>query len=204
MSGLFLIVGLGNPGSRYSQTRHNAGFWFLDSLLEGHDSLFRTQARLSAEVCRTRLYGRDCIVARPTTFMNHSGQVVRAVVDYYRVPAQNLLVAYDELDLPPGTARLKQGGGHGGHNGLRDIFRHMDDTDFLRLRIGIGHPRIKDAVTAYVLSRAPAGQETEIIRSIGEALAVVPDLLAGNVAKAIKDLHTGPVVPDSQSGQDRT
>jgi PTH1 family peptidyl-tRNA hydrolase len=121
-------------------------------------------------------------------------------MDYYRLSVKNLLVAYDDLDLGPGTIRLKQGGGHGGHNGLRDIFRHLDDTDFLRLRIGIGHPGIRDAVTPYVLSRAPAQQETLIMRSIDNALNVMPDLLAGNVSRAMKDLHTE--VSDSESASD--
>ena len=196
MSGLFLIVGLGNPGCKYSQTRHNAGFWFLDALqketgAESGDARFRLQAKVSAEICKGSVYGKDCILARPNVFMNHSGQAVRALVDYYNVSTQNLLVAYDDLDLPPGTARLKKGGGHGGHNGMRDIFRHLDDTDFLRLRIGIGHPGFKDAVTAYVLSRPPADQERQILHAIGDAVKVMPDLLAGNVSKATKDLHTG-------------
>jgi len=186
----FLIVGLGNPGSQYDQTRHNAGFWFLDALLRNAGDSLRVQSKLSAEVCRTRLFGQQCVLAKPTTFMNHSGQAVRAVMDYYRVPASHVLVAYDELDLPPGTARLKQGGGHGGHNGMRDIFRHLDDTGFMRLRIGIGHPGFKDAVTAYVLGRAPAEQEQLIMHSIGDALAVLPDLLDGKLAKATKELHT--------------
>ena len=108
-----LVAGLGNPGERYETTRHNAGFWFMDTLYKGAG--FRSQSRLSTEICRTRLFGRDCILAKPTVFMNLSGQAVRAVMDYYRIGTDNLLVAYDELDLPPGTARLKQGGGHGGH-----------------------------------------------------------------------------------------
>jgi PTH1 family peptidyl-tRNA hydrolase len=189
LSSPFLIVGLGNPGSNYIQTRHNAGFWFMDALYRGAG--FRSQSKLSAEICRTRLHGRDCILAKPTVFMNHSGQAVRAVMDYYRIATDGLLVAYDELDLPPGTARLKQGGGHGGHNGMRDIFRHLDNTDFIRLRIGIGHPGFKDAVTSYVLSRASAEQEKLIMHSIGDAAGVMSDLLAGNVSKATKDLHTG-------------
>ena len=188
MSGTFLIIGLGNPGSDYNQTRHNAGFWFLDALKNGAG--FRTQSRLSAEVCRTTLHGHTCILAKPTVFMNNSGQAVRAVRDYYRIETGNMLIAYDELDLPPGTARLKRGGGHGGHNGMRDIFRHLDDTGFLRLRIGIGHPGHKDAVTGYVLSRPTAGQEKMMLNSIGDALKVMPDLLGGNIAKAMKDLHT--------------
>jgi PTH1 family peptidyl-tRNA hydrolase len=122
--------------------------------------------------------------------MNHSGQAIRAVMDYYRIATGDLLVAYDELDLAPGTIRLKQGGGHGGHNGMRDIFRHLDNTDFMRLRIGIGHPGFKEAVTGYVLSRAPADQERMIMHAIGDAIAVMPDLLDGRVSKAIKELHT--------------
>jgi PTH1 family peptidyl-tRNA hydrolase len=196
LSETFLIVGLGNPGSKYSQTRHNAGFWFLDSLHKtitagAGDTRFRQQAKVSADIYRVRIYGTDCILAKPVVFMNHSGQAVRALVDYYKVSAGSLLVAYDDLDLPPGTVRLKKGGGHGGHNGMRDIFRHLDNTDFLRLRVGIGHPGFKDAVTAYVLSRPSADQEQQIMHSIGDAIAVMPDLLTGNVSKATKDLHTG-------------
>jgi PTH1 family peptidyl-tRNA hydrolase len=195
LSGLFLIIGLGNPGTKYSQTRHNAGFWFLDALHRGIgaggvDVGFRTQSRVFAEICRSRFYGKDCIFAKPTVFMNHSGQAVRALLDYYDISVENLLVAYDELDLPPGTARLKKGGGHGGHNGMRDIFRHLDSTDFMRLRIGIGHPGFKEAVTGYVLSRPTVDQEQLMMHSIGDAVAVMPDLLAGNVSKATKDLHT--------------
>jgi PTH1 family peptidyl-tRNA hydrolase len=197
VSGLFLIAGLGNPGSKYSLTRHNAGFWFLDALHRnaGIEPGFRPQAKVHAEVCRSRLHGSDCIFAKPAVFMNHSGQSIRALVDYYRVPVENLLVAYDDLDLPPGTIRLKQGGGHGGHNGLRDIFRHMESTDFMRLRIGIGHPGLKEAVTGYVLSRATASEEQLIMGSIGDAIAVMPDLLSGNLAKATKDLHTSDAGP---------
>ena len=200
MSELFLIVGLGNPGGKYSQTRHNAGFWFLDALHKAiatgaGDTRFRPQAKVFAEIYRSRVYGRDCIFAKPDVFMNRSGQAVRALVDYYKVSVDNMLVAYDDLDLPPGTIRLKQGGGHGGHNGMRDIFRHLNNTDFLRLRIGIGHPGFKDAVTGYVLSRPPADQEQQILYSIADAVAVMPDLLAGNVSRATKDLHTGDESP---------
>jgi len=111
-------------------------------------------------------------------------------MDYYRIASESLLVAYDELDIPAGTARLKEGGGHGGHNGMRDIFRHVGNKNFMRLRIGIGHPGSKDAVTAYVLSRAPAEQEQAIMHAIGDAVGVLPDLLDGRVSKAIKELHT--------------
>ncbi|MDH3942265.1 MAG: aminoacyl-tRNA hydrolase [Xanthomonadales bacterium] len=186
----YLIVGLGNPGPKYTETRHNAGFWFLDQLARTEGVQFKEQSRLRAETGRLRMNGHDCILAKPTTFMNHSGQAVRAVMDYYQVTASDLLVAYDELDLPPGIARLKQGGGHGGHNGMRDIFRHTVDHEFLRLRIGIGHPGSKDAVTAYVLGRATAAQEKLIIEAISDAVRELPRVLAGDVAGAMKELHT--------------
>jgi PTH1 family peptidyl-tRNA hydrolase len=190
MSETFLIAGLGNPGARYAETRHNAGFWFLDRLAELSGAGLRSQSKLHAETARVTFNGVDCILARPTTFMNHSGQAVRAVLDYYRLVAARLLVAYDELDLPPGVARFKQGGGHGGHNGMRDIFRHVADHDFLRLRIGIGHPGIRDAVTPWVLSRASAEQELQIRQSIGEALDALPLVLAGDLPGAMTRLHT--------------
>ena len=190
MSTPFLIVGLGNPGARYAETRHNAGFWFLDRVAAQSGARLRPQPKLQAEVARVTLYGHDCLLARPITFMNHSGQAVRAVMDYYAARAESVLVAYDELDLPPGVARLKQGGGHGGHNGLRDIFRHTTDHDFLRLRIGIGHPGTKDAVTGYVLSRANAVQEPLIFDALDRAMAVLPRLLDGDLAGAMKELHT--------------
>ena len=190
MSTPFLIIGLGNPGERYSQTRHNAGFWFLDHLMEDCGARLRSQPRLGSETARTEIAGHDCVIARPTTFMNHSGQAVRAVMDYYRVTSSALLVAYDELDLPPGISRLKQGGGHGGHNGLRDIFRHTADQQFLRLRIGIGHPGHRDAVTAYVLSRPNAEQKQLMHQSISDAMEVLPLVLGGELAAAMKALHT--------------
>ncbi len=192
MSDPFLIVGLGNPGPKYTETRHNAGFWFLEELLRKFNATAKPQVKLHSESVRMEVHGKTCILAMPTTFMNQSGQAVRAVMDYYQVPAKNLLVAYDELDLPPGTVRLKQGGGHGGHNGVRDIFRHLPEQDFMRLRIGIGHPGVKDLVTGYVLSRPPAVEELEIRRSIGAAIAVLAEVLNDQLATAMKKLHTNP------------
>ena len=162
----------------------------MDRLAESCGSQLRTQSRLQSELARCALHGRDCLLVKPVTFMNHSGQAVRAVMDYYGADAASMLVAYDELDLPPGVARLKLGGGHGGHNGLRDIFRHTEDHDFVRLRIGIGHPGSKDAVTSYVLGRATAEQERLMRDSIADALAVLPVLLGGDLPGAMKALHT--------------
>jgi PTH1 family peptidyl-tRNA hydrolase len=190
LSDHYVIVGLGNPGAKYAETRHNAGFWFLDLLAKRSGAVFRTQSKFHAELVKTDLYGQHCILAKPMTYMNHSGQAVRAIVDYYKISSDRLLIVYDELDLPPGVARLKQGGGHGGHNGLRDIFRHTLDHEFLRLRIGIGHPGHKDAVTGYVLSRPSAQQELLTRRVISDAAKVMREVLGGEVSKAMKTLHT--------------
>ncbi len=195
----FLIVGLGNPGPKYAETRHNAGFWFLSELLRRLNGTARPQARLQADLVRLDVHGEACILAMPTSFMNHSGQAVRAIMDYYQVPVRNLLVAYDELDLPSGTARLKLGGGHGGHNGIRDIFRHLPEQDFLRLRLGIGHPGTKDQVTNYVLSRPTAPEELAIRQAIAAALEVLPAVLGGQLSLAMKTLHTNTSATDDQS-----
>ena len=186
----FLIIGLGNPGPKYAETRHNAGFWFLDRLAAEAGLTLRRSLRLHSRVARGGVHGHDCVLARPRTFMNESGRAVRAVIDYYKADPRRVLIAYDELDLPPGTARLKQGGGHGGHNGLRDIFRHTTDQGFLRLRIGIGHPGHKSAVTGYVLGRPTAEQERQIRDSIAGALDVLPRVLDGDLPAAMKELHT--------------
>jgi PTH1 family peptidyl-tRNA hydrolase len=186
----FVIVGLGNPGQKYAETRHNAGFWFLDQLARRSQAVFRSQAKLHAESVKTKLFGKEVILVKPLTFMNNSGQSVRAVLDYFKVPCNSLLVAYDELDLPPGVAKLKRGGGHGGHNGMRDIFRHLQDHDFLRLRIGIGHPGSREQVTPYVLSRPRQEEHISISRAILTAERVMSDVLVGNLAAAQKELHT--------------
>lgn len=185
-----LIVGLGNPGENYAETRHNAGFWFLDELVRQSGASLRLQKKLHAETGKVSLHGRECILARPTTFMNHSGRAVQAVSAYYRIPPEDMLVAYDELDLPPGTARFKFGGGLGGHNGLRDIVRALGTHDFHRLRLGIGHPGVKEAVTPWVLSRATREQTEDICGAIDRALEALPDFLAGRVDEAMKHLHT--------------
>lgn len=191
MSSAFLVIGLGNPGSKYAETRHNAGFWFLDTLLHSLKLGLKSQPRLRAESVRASVHGQDCILARPTTFMNECGGAVRALMDYYDVPSTRMLIAYDELDLPPGSVRLKQGGGHGGHNGLRDIFGHVSDHEFLRLRIGIGHPGHKDAVTRYVLGRAPAQVREVVDTAISRAVDVLPQVLDGRLQDAMTRLHTG-------------
>ena len=190
MSELFAIAGLGNPGPKYAETRHNAGFWFLEEVAHLSQARLRLNGKLQSRIGRVVLHGRECVLIQPDTFMNESGPAVRAVTDYFQVPARNLLVAYDELDLPVGVVRLKAGGGHGGHNGLRDIFRHMEDHGFLRLRFGIGHPGSKDAVLNHVLGRPSASDEELIRGATARAIAVLPEILGGNLPKAMQDLHT--------------
>ena len=190
MSGFYTIVGLGNPGPKYEKTRHNAGFWFLDALLRDSGLKLKKSIRLHSQVARGEIHGRECLLLKPDTFMNRSGYALKAVIDYYKLDTNRLLVAYDELDLPVGIARLKQGGGHGGHNGLRDIFAHTGNRQFLRLRIGIGHPGQSHLVTNYVLN--PAGREDQaaIETAIERAVKQMPRVLAGDVAAAMNELHS--------------
>ncbi|MGH8245429.1 MAG: aminoacyl-tRNA hydrolase [Gammaproteobacteria bacterium] len=188
---LRVVVGLGNPGPRYSETRHNAGFWFLDRLAADHGVQFRRQPRLQADTAHVRGSGLDCRLLKPATFMNDSGRAVRAFVDYYGVEPGEILIVYDEIDLEPGTARLKRGGGDGGHNGLSDVIACLGGADFLRLRIGVGHPGHKDAVVAYVLSRPTPDELTRIDDAVNRARGVMPLLYAGQIQKAMTQLHSG-------------
>ena len=190
MTELFAIAGLGNPGPKYAETRHNAGFWFLEEVARLSEAKLRLNSKLQSRVARVALHGRVCVLIQPDTFMNESGPAVRAVTEYFQVPAQKLLVGYDELDLPAGVVRLKVGGGHGGHNGLRDVFRHMDDHGFLRLRFGIGHPGSKEAVLNHVLGRPSSADEELIRKAVARAVAVLPEILGGAVPKAMQALHT--------------
>ena len=183
-----LIVGLGNPGEKYTQTRHNAGFWLVDGLASRFHGTFRLEQKFSAEVARVNIDGPDTWLSKPITFMNRSGLAVRQIADFYKITADEILVAHDEIDLPPGTARLKRGGGHGGHNGLRDITRHFGE-DFWRLRIGVGHPGHKDEVVDYVLGRASKDDEIVINDSLEAAMSVMDLIVAGKHEKAMNQLH---------------
>jgi PTH1 family peptidyl-tRNA hydrolase len=183
-----LIVGLGNPGEKYTQTRHNAGFWFVETLANTFQGQFRPEPKFSADVARISILGQDLWLLKPVTFMNRSGLAVRQIADFYKIPIDETLVAHDEIDLPPGTVRLKRGGGHGGHNGLRDIVNHLG-KDFWRLRIGVGHPGHKDEVVDYVLGRASKADECLIDESIEAALAGVDLIVAGEFEKAMNRLH---------------
>jgi len=186
---LAIIAGLGNPGPEHRLTRHNAGFWFVDALARALGAQFRSHARYHGEICRVPLDGRDVVLLKPNTYMNRSGLSVRALLDYVKAPAGELLVVHDELDLPPGTARLKLGGGHGGHNGLRDIITHCG-ADFWRLRLGIGHPGDRSQVIDYVLQRAAPVDEEALLSAIDDALQVLPVFVRDGSEKAMHALHT--------------
>lgn len=186
---LKLIVGLGNPGATYSATRHNVGFWYLDELARRHALNFLYAGRFRAEVCRINNADTDCWLCKPQNFVNESGFSVRALAGFYRIDPDRILVAHDELDLDVGVARIKKAGGHGGHNGLRDIIRQLGNSEFIRLRIGIGHPGSRENVTPYVLSRPDAGDENLIRAAIDTAISHSAEILAGNVAKVMTRLN---------------
>ena len=186
---LTIVAGLGNPEDRYANTLHNAGFWFADEFAQRGGAHFKYEKRFDADICKIRLAGTDVWLIKPQSYMNNSGGPIRSILDYYRQSTGQLLVAHDEIDLPPGTVRLKLGGGHGGHNGLRDVIRHYG-ADFMRLRLGVGHPGHKDEVTDYVLKKASRDIESAILRNVDEAADVIPVLAGEGLNAAMKKLHT--------------
>jgi len=190
-STISLIVGLGNPGSGYEQTRHNAGFWFVDALAEHYSAQFRDEKRFHGEVATLELNGSRIYLLKPSTYMNRSGQAMAALINYYRIPVSQVLVAHDELDLAVGVVRIKSGGGHGGHNGLRDIISACgSDAGFLRLRIGVGHPGNSKQVVDYVLHKPSADERIEIEAAIADAVAVLPLLHSDDLQQAQQQLHS--------------
>ena len=186
---IHIIAGLGNPEDKYERTLHNAGFWFVDALALKFGGSFRYEKKFDADCSKINLHGQDVWLVKPQSYMNRSGGPIRGVLDYYRLKVTELLVAHDEIDLPPGTTRLKKGGGHGGHNGLRDIIQHCG-AEFVRLRIGVGHPGDKSMVTNYVLKRGGADAERAIEDTIVEAIDVMPLLIEDGLNEATKALHT--------------
>jgi PTH1 family peptidyl-tRNA hydrolase len=184
-----LIVGLGNPGAEYRQTRHNAGFWFVDRLAEDARASWQRQSRQQCELARVRIGAHELWLMKPTTFMNGSGAAVQSVAAFYRIAPAEMLVVHDEIDLPPGTVRLKLAGGHGGHNGLRDIMACIG-ADFWRLRLGVGHPGDKDRVVDAVLSRASSAEQALIDKALARGLAALPSLLDGASQTAMQQLHS--------------
>lgn len=189
--GIRLIVGLGNPGPDYARTRHNAGFWFIDTLAEMLGARFSVDTKVFGETAQASMGGHTLRLLKPATFMNLSGKSVTAALRYWKIEPEQALLAHDELDLPPGTARLKFDGGHGGQNGLRDTMGLLGHGRFHRLRVGIGHPGHKDRVTPWVLGRPPGEDETLIHRAIDDALDVIPLAIEGDLNEAMKRLHTG-------------
>ena len=189
MTNLSIIAGLGNPEDKYEKTLHNAGFWYIDALARKYRGDFRYEKKFDADCCRISIGDNEIWLVKPQSYMNLSGGPVRAAMEYYRLNAAQLLVAHDEIDLPPGTVRLKLGGGHGGHNGIRDVIRHCG-ADFMRLRLGVGHPGEKDRVTGHVLKRASSDVEAAVERNIDDAIAVLPLLIDDGLNAATKKLHT--------------
>ncbi|HVN46518.1 MAG TPA: aminoacyl-tRNA hydrolase [Steroidobacteraceae bacterium] len=191
---LKLIVGLGNPGTEYARTRHNAGFQFVEELARRHAALFRSEPRHRAELARVRIGASDLWLLKPMNYMNRSGDPVRSVASFYKVPLAAILVAYDDLDFPAGVVRLRQGGGAAGHNGMRDVIAQMGDG-FWRMRIGIGHPGDRSQVLDYVLGRPPPAEAQLIQDAIAAAAEVMPLLLDQGAQIAMTRLHSRDPVP---------
>jgi len=188
--GIQLIVGLGNPGTQYANTRHNVGFWLAQRFLEQSRATLLPENKFKGHVGLAQAGNFNCRVLLPMTYMNRSGEAVLAIANFYKILPNEILVVHDELDLPVGSARLKFDGGHGGHNGLRDIDARLNTKGFYRLRLGIGHPGNKDDVSDYVLHRPSKSDEQSILTAIDHALSVLPDVLSGNIDKAMNVLHT--------------
>ena len=191
MTGIRCIIGLCNPGEKYAKTRHNAGAWFVDFLAEQHHATFKLEKKLHGKLAEFSIDHHKILLFKPTTYMNDSGRAVAAFASFYKIMPEEILVAHDELDFEPKIARLKKGGGHGGHNGLRDIGACLNSTEFYRLRLGIGHPGVRDDVVDYVLHQPSLADVARITQSIEAAAAVVPLLLAGEIQKAFHQLHSG-------------
>ena len=186
-----LIVGLANPGPEYSRTRHNAGEWFINELASWHNVQLREDPKYYGYTARVSIAGQDVRLLVPTTFMNLSGKSVAALAKFYRIEVGQILVAHDELDLPPGVAKFKLGGSHGGHNGLKDIISKMgNNKEFYRLRIGIGHPGSKDKVTGYVLGKAQSNEQRQMDEVIDEAVRCIDVLAKDGITKAMTRLHS--------------
>ena len=186
---LKLIVGLGNPGAEYARTRHNAGFWLVDELTRRHGGHFRSEGKHQAELARVRIGGEEVWLAKPMSYMNRSGGPVSSILGFYKIAPTQMLVAHDEIDLPSGTVRLKESGGHGGHNGLRDIIAAQGDA-FWRLRIGVSHPGTKGEVVDFVLTRAGADEQRAIDETIVAGADAIEEMLRSGAQIAMNKLHS--------------
>jgi peptidyl-tRNA hydrolase, PTH1 family len=185
-----LIVGLGNPGGEYEATRHNSGFWFVERLAQRHNLVFKNESRHHGMACRLLLHGAECRLLKPTTYMNRSGQSVASLANYFRISPGEILIAHDELDLAPGEVRLKSGGGHAGHNGLKDIMNALGSRDFHRLRIGIDRPKQSGTTVNYVLGRPSQADRKAIDDAIEHALDSLDEIISGQLQLAMNRLHT--------------
>ncbi|NJN48398.1 MAG: aminoacyl-tRNA hydrolase [Candidatus Competibacteraceae bacterium] len=190
MPALQLVAGLGNPGPRYEPTRHNAGFWFVEELACRYGGCFREESKFQGDLCRVEVEEHSVWLFKPMAFMNRSGSPLMRLMTFYKIPLSAVLVVHDELDLPPGTVRIKRSGGPGGHNGLRDIIAQLGSKEFLRLRLGIGHPGDSRAVVDYVLRTAPASEQRLIEHAITDAAEEFPRLLSGHLEKVMHSLHS--------------
>jgi PTH1 family peptidyl-tRNA hydrolase len=190
MSEIKLIVGLGNPGPQYAGTRHNAGFWWVEEFARANGATFRAESKFHGLVARATLHGHEVHLLMPQTFMNVSGRAVVALALYFKILPDQILVVHDELDLPPGSAKLKLGGGHGGHNGLKDIIAHLSTKDFWRLRIGIGHPGERSEVSNFVLAPPRKEEQGLIDQAMERAQAVAPLVVEGKLEAAMLKLHS--------------
>ena len=191
MSFVKLIVGLGNPGKQYEQTRHNAGFWFVEEVARQFNVQFRPETKFLGDVARVQSNGMEFWLLKPATFMNRSGQSIQALAKFYKISVAEILVVHDELDLSPGVAKLKKTGGHGGHNGLRDTIAALSSKDFLRLRLGIGHPGERNLVVDFVLKSPSKTEYSMIDDAIYRATKILPELLNNQLESAMQILHTG-------------
>ncbi len=190
MPAIRLIVGLGNPGAKYQGTRHNAGFWYVSALAQQLGVSFRAEKKYFGELASIRLHGETLYLLKPTTFMNLSGKATSSLANFFRIEPQQILVAHDELDIPPGCIRLKKSGGHGGHNGLRDIIaQHGNRRDFLRLRVGVGHPGDSRQVTPWVLGKPSPSDQQHIDQAIDLALDYTDLLLDGQFNKVMTEIN---------------
>lgn len=185
-----LIVGLGNPGPKYSETRHNAGAQFVEDLANQQSQTLKEDSKFHGRVAKINLSGQNCWLLIPNTYMNLSGQAVGALSKYYKIPPETILVAHDELDFPPGMVKFKFGGGLGGHNGLKDIVSHIHTKNFHRLRIGIGHPGDPDAVSDFVLKPPRKDEGEKIADAMYNAMGVITDYVAGKHQEVMKNLHS--------------
>ncbi len=186
-----MLVGLANPGPEYAKTRHNAGAWFIEELAARYNCTLKPDSKHHGLIGKVHINGHEFTLLIPTTFMNLSGKAVSSLANFYKIPVENILVAHDEMDLDPGIAKIKKGGGHGGHNGLKDIIAKMaNQKDFMRLRIGIGHPGHKDKVTGWVLGKASSEDQARIDAAVDEAVRCMEILAKDGVLKAQNRLHS--------------